>query len=112
MPKVLTTDSTVSCGHGANASLSSTAKLTVGGSNVLLANGYSAWSFPPGCSQTNVDSGEKICTLVTGITAGESSKLSVGGQAVLLESLGGTTDGSPDSLSLGATANQNKLEAV
>ncbi len=112
MAKVLTTASTVVCGHGGTATVSSSAKLTVQGQKVLLADGPPSWTIAVGCSQTNTNNSEKPCTKIASVTAGKSSKLTVGGVKVLLDSLGGVTDGAPKNTDLSATAGQNKLESV
>jgi hypothetical protein len=112
MAKVLTTAATVTCGHGATAVLSGGAKLSVGGNPVLLETDFSSWSFDVLCSQKKTDSGEVQCATVTGITAGKSTKLTVGGTSVLLDTLGGTTSGLPKNTDLKASAaGQSKLEA-
>lgn len=112
MAKVLTTAATVICGHGATAVLSGAAKLTVGGNPVLLETDFASWSFDALCSQKNANASEVQCAKVTGISAGKSTKLSVGGQAVLLDTLGGGTSGAPKNTHLKASAaGQSKLEA-
>lgn len=111
MAKVLTTASTVICGHGGTATLSSSAKLTVGGHPVLLASDSASWPFDPGCSQKDTSKSQVQCAAINSISAGTSTKLTVGGVAVLLDTLGGMTTGSPLNTDLSATAGQNKLEA-
>ena len=112
MPKVLTKDSSVKCGHGATASVSSSAKLTVSGKEVLLEDGPPTWSFDTNCGQVDSSSGQKQCTKIASVSAGKSTKLTVGGKAVLLDTLAGMTDGSPSNTALNASAGQNKLESV
>ncbi|MCC5858922.1 MAG: hypothetical protein JJT90_12250 [Ectothiorhodospiraceae bacterium] len=112
MAKVLTTAGTVICGHGGNATLSSSAKLTVDGDPVLLQSDFSSWPFDAGCAQKDSSSSQVQCATITGITGGASTKLTVGGVAVLLDTLSGGTSGSPNNTDLAATAaGQDKLEA-
>jgi hypothetical protein len=112
MAKVLTTASTVICGHGGSATLSSGAKLTVEGNSVLLESDFSSWTFDASCAQKDSSSGQVQCATITGITGGTSTKLTVGGVAVLLDTLSGATSGSPKNTDLAATsAGQDKLEA-
>src|SRR6266852_7198224 len=108
MANALTTGSQISCAHQGIASTTSSAKLTVGGNPVLLANGFSAWAIG-GCTQ--VGTGLTPCAKIAAISVGQATKLSVGGVAVLFDSLVGTTNGSPVN-TLSATANQSKLSAT
>ena len=62
-----------------------------------------------GCTQ--VGTGLTPCTTIMTVTAGEASKLTVGGVAVLLETLAGITNGNPDK-SFSANAGQTKLTAT
>jgi hypothetical protein len=112
MPKVLTTGSSVICGHGATASLSSSAKLTVQGEAVLLENEYSSWTFQVGCAQTDSSKSQKPCAIITEISGGQSSKLTVNGISVLIDTLSGLSDGNPGKTDVSATASQDKLEAI
>jgi hypothetical protein len=112
MARVMTTNGSAGCGHGGSAQLSSSAKLKVSGAAVLLAGDVTSWTIKPGCSQTNSQGGEKICTSITSQTAGKSSKLKVDGQAVVLDSFAGLTDGSPKQDTASASAGQSKLSAL
>jgi hypothetical protein len=95
MANVLTTASTIKCAHGGQVTpLMSTAKLTVSGKPVLLANQVSGWVIPPGtCSQ--VGTGRTPCTSVTSYSQGAAGKLTAGGVPVLLDSGIGMTNGAP-----------------
>jgi hypothetical protein len=83
--------SRVSCGHVPPGFVvpQSTAKLAVDGQPVLVQ--ASVTTIGPGCVPKA--QGDKPCTAVVGITAGQSVKLRAGGTAVLLDSLAGSTDG-------------------
>ena len=114
MPLVLTEASTVQCAHAGSVQLSSSAKLSVGGDKVLLMDGVQGASVS-GCptpDDTNAPS-TKCRTVAT--ASGTATKLKVGGKPVVLESLSGTTDGTPPPT--GATisvvnAGHSKLKAV
>ncbi len=134
MPEVLTTASRITCTHGGTISPSGAAKIKVNGSPVILAAGVAGKPVPPGppappppppatpCAvPTDPNTATKSCTSVISVTDGKASKLKVNGQPVLLQSLGGVTDGTgpkppappptpPNGLS--ATANQSKLTAI
>jgi hypothetical protein len=91
MGKLLTMDSRVSCGHNPAGFVvpQSTAKLTLGGRPVLVQS--SITTIGPGCLAQK--QGDIPCATVVSITAGLSVKLRVGGAAVLLDSLAGSTNG-------------------
>ena len=106
MANVLTTGSTVACLHSGTATLSSSAKLSVGGKPVLLESEATSWPITQ-CKQ--VGTGLTPCTTIVSVSA--ASTLTVGGVPVLLDSLTGTTNGNPDK-SLSAIGDQTKLTAV
>lgn len=112
MSFVLTLASTVSCPHhGEVKPLVSQARLSVGRKPVLLRAGTLA----PLVGCTVVTSGPNQQCLVATVTAGASTGLTVGGVAVLLDTLAGITDGAPPTLITGspitAAANQSRLQA-
>jgi hypothetical protein len=125
--KVLTTASTVLCdvalpapAHGGTVAKTSTAKLTVNGSAVLAnrvqpPRGLGAVA---GCTNPANPPTTIPCSKVSTITAGAATRLTVDGVAVLLETLKGTTLGTPPAPAavppgtLSATANQNRLTAI
>lgn len=117
MPNVLTTGTSVTCGHQGKVSTNGTAKLTVNGQNVLLRSGVEGQSVknnPPAdldsCTtkKTNTTS---PCAAVLSVSTGEATKLKVGGKPVLLDTLMGTTNGNPPG-TLSVQANQSKLRAM
>ena len=110
MPGVMTTASTVQCAHGGAVSTSSTARLQVAGNAALLRPGVQGMAVSAACTVQNTDKTKK-CTSVTSVTTGEASKLRAGGQAVLLETLAGTTDGVPPG-TVSGTAGHSKLTSV
>jgi hypothetical protein len=117
MPNVLTTASTVSCGHPPGAvQVSSTVKLAVDGAPVLLETSVDNQTVTAGSCGIVPNNTSTKCMKVTGITAGKATKLTVGGQPVLLQGLAGQTDGKlggvTPQLLLNATANQTKLSST
>jgi hypothetical protein len=117
MPKVLTTASEVGCGKQGKANPRGESKLTVNGSPVLTKGGVAGQAISS-CGTVTNTSGMKQCTTVAAVATGEATKLKVGGQAVLLDSLTGTTDGTgepgsplPPASPLKASAGQSKLTA-
>ena len=121
MPNVLIDSSEVLCDeevvlpngpvHGGSVSITSTAKLSVNGNPVLLKSGIVGKTVT-GCKNNPPPIGDTPCLNVTSVTAGEATKLTVGGSGVMLDStLAGTTSGVPSGL-LKATAGQSKLTAI
>lgn len=100
MSNALTISSTVTCSHQFPVTAPSTAKLSVSGSPVLLQNQTAQWVFA--CTNN------PPCKSVSALATGSASKLSVGGVAVLLDSLNGTTNAG----SVSAVAGQAKLSAA
>lgn len=98
------------CNHGGTATLSASSKLTIGGSPVIVATDVPSWSIA-GCSQTDSSKSQLPCIKFVSFT-GKSTKLTVGGQAVVLDSFSGTTNGKPDSTGKSAGAGQSKFSAV
>lgn len=120
MAGVLITNSTVTCGHSGNVTVTSTQKLKVGNNPVLVKASIQGKSIPdcktiaPANDPSGTQTGQK-CTTVSSVGSGEATKLKVNGQAVMLDTLSGTTDGmvakiTPQTL-LSATAGQTKLTA-
>lgn len=119
MSNVLTMASDVTCGHKGKVTVASIAKLTVNGNPVLLSNSIAdklvaSCATPPAADPSGPTA--KPCTSVTGISAGEATKLTVGGQPVMLDTLKGETDGmvaktTPQTF-LAAIAGQVKLSTV
>jgi hypothetical protein len=121
MPNVLTMQGTVSCGHSpGTVQAQSTAKLSVGGAQVLVKddiNGKPVASCGIKPKSDNTGPIDAPCSTVKSVTAGEATKLTAGGNPVVLDtSLKGTTDGmvakaTPQGF-LGGTAVQTKLRSV
>jgi hypothetical protein len=108
MPKVLTTDSTIDCGHEGTVGTSSAAKLRVDGARVLVETGIAGKTIS-NCTQTGGP--PTPCSAVVAITSGRATKLTAGGQPVMLDTLTGTTNGGPPG-ALSATAGQSRMTAV
>jgi len=116
---VLTTNSQVLCDaaidsdtpadrrHGGQVATTSSAKLKVNGAPVLTASGIGP--AVSGC-KTPSSSPLKRCISVS-ILSGSATKLKTAGSPVMLDSLSGTTDGSPPG-KVPASAKQDKLTAI
>jgi hypothetical protein len=91
--KALTTASSVQCGHGGTVGIASDAKLKVGGKPVLRRSSIQGKDITA-CITPDSNTATK-CRKVALVTGGEASKLQVGGQAVVLETLTGSTNGLP-----------------
>jgi len=115
MPNVLTASSTVSCGHPPGAvPVQSTAKLRVGTAAVLVKTDIDSKSTDGACGIPVPVQGNKKCTTTT-VSQGMATKLTVGGNAVMLEGLLGSTDGTiatAQQAFLAGTANQTKLTSL
>jgi hypothetical protein len=114
MRQVLTTQSTVRCGHipptPGTVTTTSVAKLKVNGSPVLLESSVVGQGVVL-CGTPQVQ-GNKICTKVMSVANIPPPKLAVAGAPVLVDSIKGTTDGQvggTPQATLAATANQSKL---
>ncbi|MFJ3902875.1 hypothetical protein [Streptomyces sp. NPDC090025] len=122
MEQVLTTGSTIGCGHPPQVptmSPASDAKLKVGGQPVLRAADLTAASaLISGCVPPSGGSPPpKPCQHVTRVAPkGEAAKLRAGGAPVLLGSLAGDTDGSVEGVTpqqkLFGKAAQTRLTAA
>jgi hypothetical protein len=119
MSGVLTSQSTVSCGHSGTVATEGSALLTVAGHAVLTRQGV-AGKPVRGCQTvpaTNPDGTPKDvpCTAVDRVARTEAARLRVGGAPALIDPLGGTTTGRKDSqqaTTLQATVVQTRLKAV
>jgi len=111
MAAPVTTAGAVKCQHGGAVELSSQAGLTVDGKAVVL---FSLLALPAsvyaGCTLTQPCVATAPLPPPTPATPnGNSTKLTVGGEAVLLDSL--TANSTPAGTSVSVTAGQNKLTA-
>jgi hypothetical protein len=107
MPAVLTTGSRVVCDHQGTATTQGAPKLKVQGNPALLASDATSWPITL-CTQTGGP--PTPCSNITSVLAGRANKLRIGGQAVLLATLSGPTNGAPPGTA-SAQANQSKLIA-
>jgi hypothetical protein len=113
---VLTAASTVQCAHSGTVVADRTTRLRVGKQAVLLAD--VTGKDITGCKVVDDTSHSiKKCLKVLSVTAGQSSKLTVGGTSVLLAILAGSSDGTPPPPPTGipllpAVANQTRLRAA
>ncbi len=98
MGKVVTEASDIRCQHGAAVIPVSTAVkavLQVGGKAVLAGTLAGSTVNSTDCSQQPPPNSNVPCAKTVGQTAGPSSVLFVGDDAVLLENAAGTTNGAP-----------------
>jgi hypothetical protein len=96
MPNVLTTTSTVLCGHGGSGAVQvqSDAKLKLNGARVLLMAGIKDQPINPVlCGIPVPPAANKKCTKASSVFAGLATKLKVGDLPVVLETVRGGTDG-------------------
>ena len=110
MANVMTTKGTLACSHGGKATLTSSAKLKIQGAAVLLYSDVIGWPIAL-CAQTDASNSQVPCTAVQSPSAGQSKKLKVGGVAVVLDDLGGQTNGKPQS-TFTVGAGQSKFKSV
>ncbi|QVN21767.1 hypothetical protein [Burkholderia pyrrocinia] len=114
MPGVLTTASNVTCGHAGSVSTSSSTKLQVNGTAVLLQSGIVGQSIAGCITPNSSNPPSQLCKTVSSVTAGSATKLQANGQPVILDTLAGTTDGVVPNAQpnlLAGTAGQTKLTA-
>jgi hypothetical protein len=94
MSNVLTTQSTVSCGHGGTVAAQGTAKLAVNGAPVLQKSGVEEQRVDNCITKpTQPDPTATACKKVSKVDGGLAAKLAIDGQPVLLDTLAGATDG-------------------
>src|SRR5262245_5199029 len=105
MAYIMTTAGSTGCAHTGAATLTSGSKLTIGGQSVLLAGDVGSWAIN-GCTQKDTSKEQLECKLFVNFT-GQSSKLKVGGQAVVLDLFSAETNGKPEKSSAPAGAGQS-----
>lgn len=106
MAAILTTSATIGCGHGGTVQVSAgQSKLSIGGAAVLVAGDLDGRPIA-GCPQPNIP-----CTAVTSVS-GVPSRLSVGGAAALLDTITGTTNGSPPGALVVLSPGQKTMHAT
>ena len=110
MAQVLTTSAKVTCGpappHGGGALLSSTSKLSVSGTKVLVESGVGQLVNPVCPNSGNPPTPDLTIT----ISGGQSQKLMSDGSPVLLSTLTGLGSGAPQG-AISASESQQKLVA-
>jgi hypothetical protein len=109
MSSVMTVGSDVECPDHGVATIASSARLSVAGKSVVLKSDLLAATIS-GCTQPTSQS-SAACLTVTTLTSGEAAKLTVGGQAVLLDSLAAVSSGLPNNQLTCKDARQGKLTA-
>ena len=112
MPNILTTDSTVHCGHNGSVAIEGVGKLCVNGNKVLSKTGIMGKSIASSeCQNPILPTTNNKCSNVSSVILGEATKLTTGREPVMLDTLQGTTDGLPVG-NLGSSAEQTKLTAI
>lgn len=112
MPAVLNADASIGCGHGGSVQITpGQQRFTAGGSPVLAVGDLDGTPIT-GCTQLTVAAtGTVQCTAVASLAGGGAARLSVGGRPVLLETLGGVTNGSPPGVLTVLAPGQTTLRA-
>jgi hypothetical protein len=113
MPNVLTKGSTITCAHKGTVTpvaIAVTAVLQVAGSSVLVGTLVGS-TVGADCIQKPPPDRNVPCTSILGQSAGTSTVLFVGANAVLLEGAKGTTNGSPNNDWSASDAAQSLLTA-
>jgi len=113
MAAAVTTAGALKCKHGGAVKLSSQARLTVDGNAVVpfslldLPTAYQGCTPPPGTGPCAATQAQPPSTPAT--PNGNATKLTLGGKAVLLDSL--TANSQPAGTPVSVTAGQSKLTA-
>jgi len=110
MSFVVTVDSDVKCKDEGKATITSSAKLTVSTTKVVVKANLLAAPIA-GCKQIPPPASKIACVKATSLTSGEAAKLTVGGQAVLLDSMVAVTGGAPNNSLTCTAVKQQKLTA-
>lgn len=104
------------CAHSGSKTPSSTAKLTLKGSSVLVAAELTGFPWDGMCQYTAPNGTKKPCESVTVVVPGTSSRLTVGGRPVLLTSVSAITDnldaGLPSRLAITPASGHTTLTAL
>lgn len=98
--------------HGGTVVVQSTAKLTTNNISVLLKRSIENKTVPDCSTPTDTNTGTFPCSKVNSVTAGESTKLTVEGKNVILETLVGTTNGNPIGSLFIEDVKQDKLTTI
>ena len=111
MAQVLTAAATLTCSHAAPLVLTPSTKLTMGGTTGVLTLQSVLNATIPACTGMPPPTGGVKCAKVASVTAGQATKLSVGSDPVVLESLVTLTNGNPNTVTVVAGP-PNKLSTV
>jgi hypothetical protein len=117
MDKVLTEDTVLKCAatpdkpapHGGTLQVKGGARLKVDGQKVLTASSVLAATIPDCLNDPNA--GQVKCTGVSGVTPGKATKLKVDGEFVVIETLGGATNGKPPGTIVASSSVHSRLQA-
>jgi hypothetical protein len=111
MANAVTTAGSLTCANNGKPTLTSTAKLTVSGKPVIPFSSLSSFTPYTGCTYNDGSGVTGPCTTTTVTTGGQASKLTVGGQAALLDNLSATAGTPPPPAPISVAAGQSKLTA-
>jgi hypothetical protein len=106
MANVLTSASSITCGHEGQISSTSAANLTIDGNPVLIEIGSTVSDT---CKLQDSNSSKKCATAIA--EGGKAAKLCVDGSPVMLHTVKGTTNGYPPPGMITVDAKQTKLTA-
>lgn len=94
MPAVLTAGSTVVCAHQGTVTLvAGQNKLTVGGQAALVQGDLDGKAIAGCVTVTDPNTSTLLCSTVAAALGGVSTRLTVGGKGVLLDTIQGQTNG-------------------
>jgi hypothetical protein len=112
MAAVVTTAGSLTCADQGTPTLTSSAKLTVGGRPVVVYGDVPTFTPWTGC-KFQVSGSPKPCTVATPFANGAAAKLTAGSRPVLLDNLQAATDNPPPppTASVTVVAGQSKLTA-
>jgi len=118
MGNVLTENSTVKCAamqsapapHGGTLTVKGASRLRVEGAKVLTGPNVKGAQINL-CGDTNTNAGQVPCKVVKSVT-GTAIKLLVDGQPVVLDGVGGVTDGTPPGTIAATAGISSRLRAV
>jgi hypothetical protein len=115
MATVVTLAGSLTCGHTGSPVLSSTAKLTAGGSKVIAfssVTSFGPYVDPAKTCKYSEGGSPKPCATTSVIGKGEAAKLTIGRQPVLLSDLAAKTGPDSQTTPVTVVAGQSKLTAV
>jgi hypothetical protein len=111
MAGVVTKSGSLTCANNGQPTMTSSAKLTVSGNAVIPFGSVTSFTPYTGCNYNDGSGVQGPCTTTTATTGGQAGKLTVGGQAALLDNLKATAGTPPPPAPITVSAGQSKLTA-